>query len=153
MPASCLPAPGSDRPWSCLPESHIIANCSWPHQGENVASLCIVTTATTGRPFTQRALAFVCICSCLVGEFPGRLFRHSVRSLLGLPRWNLQTTPRRAWGFLAVRSQLLFLPLSRRILLAETPGNTATISESLTTFITSFCCGFTCGYLSAPLML
>lgn len=62
--------------------------------------------------------------------------------------------PKEGMGvFLAARSQLLSLPLSRRILLAETPGNTVTISESLTIFITSFRCGFTCGYLSAPLTL
>lgn len=95
--ASCLPAQGSD--WSCfyLPKSQIIASCSWPHQGENLASLCIVTKTTAGRAFTQRALPSTCIHSYLVAELTAWLFRHCLQSSGPAP-WYHQTTPRRPWG-------------------------------------------------------
>lgn len=136
-----MPAQGSDRPWSYLPESGIIANCSWPHQGENVALYCLHDHWRSFAPVLALSknfhLSSSATLSAVFWACPDGTFR----------------PPQESMGvFLAVPSQLL-LPLSWRILLAETLGNTLAISESLTTSITSFCCGFTCGYSSAPLML
>lgn len=115
-----------------------------------MSSLCIVTMTTAGRSF---GLAFICTCSCLVEEFPAQLFRHSTHSLLGLPHGTFRPPREDHQGVYGCMEPAALLAAVRRILLAETLGNTVAISESLTTFITSFCCGFTSGYLSAPLTL
>lgn len=54
--ASRLPAEGGDTGHapSYLPVNHFIASCSWPHQGEHLASLRIAAKTIAGRTSIQR---------------------------------------------------------------------------------------------------